>query len=113
VAAGAVQPTTSAPDPSSHAATFIHVGLEIDQPYQQTWSVLQDRTGFMWLGTDLVLARYDPKETVNFRHDPRDPTSLGGTIVRSLFEDSAGTTGPSTSIVARALELSTIRLPMT
>jgi len=70
---------------TASGATFVHVGLEEDQPYPPTWSVLQDHTGLMWFGTDLGLTRCDGYETVNFRHDGSDPSSLGGTVVRKLY----------------------------
>ena len=52
--------------------------------------ILQDRYGFMWLGTEDGLNRYDGHDLNAYRHNPDDPHSLSHNRVSSLFEDSAG-----------------------
>ncbi|HEY0678022.1 MAG TPA: two-component regulator propeller domain-containing protein [Chitinophagaceae bacterium] len=52
--------------------------------------ILQDRRGFMWIGTDDGLNRYDGNKFVPFRHEPSNPSSMSGNIVTSLVEDKEG-----------------------
>jgi len=58
-------------------------------------SILQDSKGFIWVGTDGGgLYTLDPKTREflpqSYRHDPDDPASLSGNVVKTLFEDSRG-----------------------
>ncbi len=52
--------------------------------------ILQDRTGFLWLGTQDGLNRYDGYRFEVYRHDARDPSSLAHDFVLALTEDSHG-----------------------
>src|SRR5215212_5799257 len=52
--------------------------------------ILQDRRGFMWIGTDDGLNRYDGNKFVIFRHEPSNPNSLSGNIISSILEDKDG-----------------------
>ena len=51
---------------------------------------LQDHRGFIWVGTQDGLNRFDGHEVVVFKHDPTDPYSLVDNFVRTLFEDRDG-----------------------
>ncbi len=51
---------------------------------------LQDHRGFIWVGTQDGLNRFDGHEVVVFKHDPSDPHSLVDNFVRTLFEDRDG-----------------------
>jgi len=53
-------------------------------------ALLQDRRGFLWIGTEDGLNRYDGYAFKIYRSSD-DPTSLSGVVVSSLFEDSDGT----------------------
>ena len=53
-------------------------------------SIVQDRSGFMWFGTDNGLNRFDGRRVTVYRHDPQDPTSLGGDQVATVYEDRSG-----------------------
>ena len=52
--------------------------------------ILQDRSGFMWFGTELGLNRYDGNDFKVFLQVPGDPTSLSHGYILSLHEDRAG-----------------------
>jgi ligand-binding sensor domain-containing protein/signal transduction histidine kinase len=52
--------------------------------------VLQDRNGFMWIGTEDGLNRYDGCSFTTYRHDPLDSTTLSSSHVWSLYEDRNG-----------------------
>lgn len=51
-------------------------------------SIVQDSTGYLWLGTENGLNRYDGTEIVVFKHIIGDTTSLPDNDVRQLFVDS-------------------------
>ena len=54
------------------------------------FSILQDRHGFLWFGTQAGLNRYDGYRVKQYRHDPRNPNSLGDDFVNNLVEDTRG-----------------------
>jgi signal transduction histidine kinase/ligand-binding sensor domain-containing protein len=59
-------------------------------PHQTVTSILQDRVGFLWLGTQDGLARYDGHRFVTYGNDPEDPSTLTNSYVRALLEDASG-----------------------
>jgi ligand-binding sensor domain-containing protein/two-component sensor histidine kinase len=52
--------------------------------------ILQDKRGFIWMGTDDGLNRYDGRYFTSFRHHPGDPSTISGNIITSLLEDEGG-----------------------
>ena len=54
------------------------------------YSVADDKRGFIWIGTDEGLNRYDGYEPVIYRSNPFDTTALSGNRVFGLFKDSEG-----------------------
>jgi len=52
--------------------------------------ILQDATGFLWLGTQDGLNRYDGYSFRVHKHDPTDPESLPASWVEALAEDPDG-----------------------
>lgn len=67
---------------------FDHVTTKDGLPSNTIYCTLQDRTGFMWVGTRDGLSRYDGNSFRNIR-DMVDGEGLGGNIY-SLCEDSEG-----------------------
>lgn len=67
---------------------FDHVTTKDGLPSNTIYCTLQDRTGFMWVGTRDGLSRYDGNNFSNIR-DMTDADGLGG-IIYSLCEDSEG-----------------------
>lgn len=53
-------------------------------------SILQDRTGYVWIGTAEGLNRFDGYTFKTFLPDPDDPESIQGSSIDRLFEDSGG-----------------------
>jgi len=56
------------------------------------WSLLVDRHGVLWIGTEGGLDRYDRASDtfVHYRHDAARPDSIANNVVTCLFEDSSG-----------------------
>ena len=50
--------------------------------------IVQDKEGFIWIGTRNGLARYDGKKFKVFHHDSKDSISIAGNIISNIFLDS-------------------------
>lgn len=53
-------------------------------------SVIQDKYGFIWIGTKDGLFRYDGYIFKAYRNNIKDPTSLSNNVITCLFIDSKG-----------------------
>ena len=60
-------------------------------PQNTVNAIVQDRTGFMWLGTEDGLARYDGQRFKTFRSSRNDPTSISASFVNALLVAKDGT----------------------
>jgi ligand-binding sensor domain-containing protein/signal transduction histidine kinase len=69
---------------------FEHLGLEQGLAQETVKTILQDRTGFMWFGTQGGLNRYDGYRMRVFRSDPGNPASLPDNYVQASYEDGEG-----------------------
>lgn len=56
-------------------------------PQGYVTSIVQDKTGFLWIGTKLGLSRYDGYKFVTFQHNPKNTNSISSNFVRSLLVD--------------------------
>ena len=54
------------------------------------YTIYQDSKGFIWFGSMFGLVRYDGSNTVTFRYNPSDTTSLSNDDVISIYEDNRG-----------------------
>lgn len=59
--------------------------------YPLVRALLQDRTGYIWVGTDLGLNRFDGYRFTVFQQDPDDSRSLSHPSITALIEDESGT----------------------
>ncbi|CAG4994004.1 Sensor histidine kinase RcsC [Dyadobacter sp. CECT 9275] len=55
--------------------------------------LIQDKNGFVWVGTRNGLARYDGINFKVLRHDNKDTSSLSSNVIISLSEDKKGLIG--------------------
>lgn len=55
--------------------------------HNSVFVTMQDHQGFLWIGTNDGLNRYDGHRFLTFRHDPADSTSLSNNTVRRVWED--------------------------
>ncbi|MFN2218196.1 MAG: two-component regulator propeller domain-containing protein, partial [Anaerolineae bacterium] len=69
---------------------FERLGLDDGLSQGCVNAILQDRQGFLWIGTQDGLNKYDGYTFTVYRHDPTDPTSLGSNTIHAILEDAAG-----------------------
>ena len=76
----------------SHALNprFEHFSTSDGLSQSSVQCVLQDSTGFLWLGTQEGLNRFDGYDFLHFRNRPDDPSSLSNNWILSLLEDAEG-----------------------
>ncbi|MDN5214537.1 two-component regulator propeller domain-containing protein [Fulvivirgaceae bacterium BMA12] len=73
-------------------STLKFKGITLDDGLSQSTinCILQDRKGFIWIGTRGGLNRYDGTSFKVFLHNPSDSTSISNNIIYSLYEDKNG-----------------------
>jgi ligand-binding sensor domain-containing protein len=69
---------------------FAHLSTEQGLSQSRVDHMLQDRRGFIWIGTLNGLNRYDGYRFKAYKPVPDNPNSLGGLRVFAVFEDRAG-----------------------
>jgi signal transduction histidine kinase/ligand-binding sensor domain-containing protein/CheY-like chemotaxis protein len=69
---------------------FGHIGTDQGLSNQLVTCVLRDQTGYLWVGTENGLNRYDGYRFEHFLSVPDDPASLRDSAISTLFEDRAG-----------------------
>ncbi len=75
-------------DPDRLPSQYVLAGWRDELPQSIVRTLLQDRQGYLWLGTQNGLARFDGKTFRVF--DPGNTPELGSGDVRALHEDAAG-----------------------
>jgi diguanylate cyclase (GGDEF)-like protein len=65
--------------------SFRRIAIPDEVPAHLTTALAQDRQGFLWIGTQAGLVRFDGSRFEVFRSNPDDPATLGGSYVRSLL----------------------------
>lgn len=69
---------------------FEQISLEKGLSQSTVTSIIQDRRGFLWIGTDHGLNRYDGRSIMVYLPDPGDRFSIGGPRIRCLEEAPTG-----------------------
>lgn len=81
--------TTPLPAQTLSDLTFSHYTVDDGLSQGTIYSLLHDRKGFMWIGTQDGLNRFDGYDFRTFKNDPRDPGSLSNNWVWCLHQDSS------------------------
>ncbi|WP_170834921.1 sensor histidine kinase [Terriglobus roseus] len=68
--------------------TPLPAGISFSQT--RAGDIVQDASGFIWVGTQFGLNRYDGFRVKQFFHDPKVPSSVGCFYIRHLFKDRGG-----------------------
>lgn len=69
------------------ALRFTHITVADGLSNNDVEHILQDRSGFMWFGTDYGLNRYDGYQFVVFIADANNPNSLSNNTISTIYED--------------------------
>lgn len=87
-------PARSAPPSGTFAPgaslRFEHITIDDGLTQNAGLALLQDSTGYLWIGSQDGLNRYDGYGITQFKHDPDNPNSLGFNNIVSLYEDKNG-----------------------
>jgi diguanylate cyclase (GGDEF)-like protein len=77
----------------NHPARFKVNPLYLESGPSRDWvnTVERDATGYLWVGTDNGLRRYNGYEYTVFNNNPEDPRSLGSNLIWTLLIDSEQT----------------------
>ncbi|MFZ2236951.1 MAG: ATP-binding protein [Dokdonella sp.] len=79
-----------ATDLSSVPLPFRHFGVAEGLPSSNVYAMALDQDGYIWIGTNGGLARYDGVETTIFRHDSENSASIASNDVSALLVDRKG-----------------------
>lgn len=69
---------------------FTHINTRDGLSQSTVTSILKDKYGFMWFGTEDGLNKYDGYRFTIYRKNLSDKKSLAGNSVSALYEDKAG-----------------------
>src|SRR5690349_17620955 len=69
---------------------FTHITTRDGLTSNIVYSIHQDRTGFLWLGSYNCLTRYDGYTFKHYQHDASDPGSFPSGVAVSISEDPDG-----------------------
>jgi PAS domain S-box-containing protein len=86
-----LQPAPVSAPAANFPIHFDHISTDQGLSTPDTWSVLRDAQGFIWIGTQDGLNRYDGYQMKVFRHNNDVPGSLSENTIRTLYLDHAGT----------------------
>jgi len=76
---------------------FKQLTIEDGLPQNGVQTILQDSSGFLWIGTQEGLVRYDGYSLKVFKHEPSNSYSLSDNNIISLIEDNQGNLWMGTS----------------
>lgn len=69
---------------------FRHLGIDQGLLQNAVQAMVQDKLGYIWIGTRDGLNRYDGYSFKIFKHSARDTNSIASNFIVELFEDSQG-----------------------
>ena len=69
---------------------FDRITTENGLPQEHVFAILEDQKGFLWLGMESGLARYDGYSFKTYTHDIDDPNSISSNIIRAIYQDDQG-----------------------
>ena len=84
-------PPVEANAADSRSVRFQHLSRDDGLSQSFAYAIAQDPQGFIWIGTQEGLNRFDGFDFTVFQHDPEDPTSISDESIRALLVDSDGT----------------------
>jgi signal transduction histidine kinase/ligand-binding sensor domain-containing protein/DNA-binding response OmpR family regulator len=88
--AGIIQFAQASTTGESDGYSFTRIDVNQGLSHNLVQCIYKDSKGFIWLGTNSGLNRYDGYSFKIFRHKPSDANSLTDNRIRGIFEDSFG-----------------------
>lgn len=76
---------------------FTHLTINEGLSQNTIYSLYQDKTGFIWIGTEDGLNRYDGYEFKIYRHQPEVPNSISSNQINGIYENAQGNLWVATS----------------
>ncbi|MFV0325680.1 MAG: two-component regulator propeller domain-containing protein [Bacteroides xylanisolvens] len=71
-----------------HAAHYYYKQIALEEGLSSTvYCTLVDEQGFVWIGTQSGLGRFDGHELKSYVHKPDDPNSLPDNLIHKIVED--------------------------
>jgi ligand-binding sensor domain-containing protein len=74
----------------SKAMQFKHLTINDGLSYSWVNAIAQDKYGFIWIGTDDGLNRYDGNDFRIYKNDRQNIQSIRNSTISNIFEDSRG-----------------------
>ncbi len=69
---------------------FEHFSIEDGLSHSKVNCIFQDHRGFLWLGTNEGLNKFDGYEFTVYRWKPNDPQGLSAQLIRAVLQDRKG-----------------------
>jgi len=69
---------------------FKHLTIDEGLSQNTVFCTVQDKAGFIWIGTEDGLNKYDGYEFTIYKHENNNPKSLSHSQINTLFEDPKG-----------------------
>ncbi len=76
--------------PEDDILAFFHLSIKDGLSQNTVTAVMQDKKGFMWIGTQDGLNRYDAHEFILHKFSADDPNTLSDDYINVLYEDRRG-----------------------
>ncbi len=89
-------PLISVAQSSQVKVKFERLGVNEGLSNTRVTGIVQDSKGYLWIGTDDGLNKYDGYQFTCYRNIPGDSNSFFNNTIKSVFEDSRGTLWVST-----------------
>lgn len=70
---------------------FDHLTVNEGLSHSDAMAVIQDKQGFIWIGTNKGMDRFDGARIKNYSFDVEQLKSLSGNRIRALHVDESGT----------------------
>ncbi len=82
----------------AQSVAFGRIAAEQKSPMAAVQCILQDKSGFMWFGTQDGLYRFDGYDLVAYKPDPGNSNSLSNDAITAVLADSSGTLWVATAL---------------
>jgi len=65
-----------------------HFTIEDGMSQTSVQCLIQDKKGFLWIGTQDGLNKYDGYSFLRFKYDPSDTTTISNNYIHCIYEDN-------------------------